>query len=266
MYPILNIAIRAVRKAGNFISKYYENPDFIKIVKKNVSNFITDIYSESERLIIEVIRKYYPQHNIIGKESNILTRKNDDMQWIINPLDGIVNFINCFPYFAVSIAVRIKNRTEIAAIYDPIRNELFTASRGQGTQLNGYRLRGSAVHNIEGATLATSFPVKQKQYANSYIALVNKLFIQCVDFRYTGSTTLNLAYVSAGRIDGFFEIALKPWDFIGGELLVREAGGLVTDVNGSHDYLISGNIVAGNPKVVKAILLTFRNELNKAIK
>ncbi|KYP97322.1 inositol monophosphatase [Sodalis-like endosymbiont of Proechinophthirus fluctus] len=262
MHPMLNIAIRAARMAGNLIVKHYETPDAVKASQKGINGFVTNVDHEAERLIVEIIRKSYPHHTIIGEESSELAEEDTDIQWVIDPLDGTTNFIKRFPHFSVSIAVRIKGRTEVAVVYDPMRNELFTASRGQGAQLNGYRLRGGSARDLDGTILATSFPFKQKQHANSYIALVSKLFVhcaQCADFRRTGSAVLDLAYVAAGRVDGFFEISSKPWDFAGSELLVREAGSLVTDFTGGHDHLLSGNIVAGNPRVVKAMLSIMHN-------
>lgn len=266
MHPMLNIAFRAARKAGNLISKHYETPDTVEASQKGDNDFVTNIDREAERLIIDVIRKSYPQHGIISEESGELAGKDTDVQWIIDPLDGTINFIKRFPHFAVSIAVRIKGRTEVAVVYDPMRNELFTASRGQGAQLNGYRLRGSSARNLNGTILATGFPFKKKKHANNYITLVRKLFTQCADFRRTGSAALDLAYVAAGHVDGFFEIGLRLWDFAGGELLVREAGGLVTDFTGGHNHLLSGNIVAGNPRVVKAMLSAMRDELSEELK
>lgn len=265
MHPMLNIAIRAARKAGNLIAKYYENPDAVEASHKGVNDFVTNVDREAERLIIEVIRKSYPQHVINGEESGELG-EDVNVQWIIDPLDGTSNFIKRFPHFAVSIAVRIKGYTEVTVVYDPMRNELFTASRGHGAQLNGYRLRGGTARNLDGAILATGFPFKQKQHVHSYITLVSKLFIQCADFRRTGSAALDLAYVAAGRVDGFFEIGLKPWDFAGGELLVREAGGLITDFTGGHNHFFSGNIVAGNPRIVKAMLSSMRGALSEMLK
>ncbi|MGL9769627.1 MAG: inositol-1-monophosphatase [Sodalis sp. (in: enterobacteria)] len=266
MHPMLNIAIRAARMAGNLIVKYYETPDAVKASQKGVNDFVTNVDREAERLIVEVIHKSYPQHAIIGEERGVLVSEDNDIQWIIDPLNGTNNFIKRFPHFGVTIAARIKGRTEVAVIYDPMRNELFTASRGQGAQLNSYRLRGGTARDLNGTILATGFPFKQKQHINSYIAMVNKLFTQCADFRYTGSAALDLGYVAASRIDGFFEIGLKLWDFAGGELLVREAGGLVTDFTGGYNHLLSGNVVAGNPRVVKAMLLTLRDELSEELK
>ncbi|QWA09741.1 inositol-1-monophosphatase [Sodalis ligni] len=266
MHPMLNIAIRAARKAGNLIAKHYETPDAVEASQKGDNDFVTNVDREAERLIIEVIRKSYPQHTVISEECGELTGEDQDVQWIIDPLDGTTNFIKHLPHFAVSIAVRIKGRTEVAVVYDPMRNELFTSSRGQGTQLNGYRLRGSTARELDGTILATGFPFKAKQHAATYINLLGKLFTQCADFRRSGSAALDLAYVAAGRVDGFFEIGLKPWDYAGGDLLVREAGGLVTDFAGGHEYWQSGNLVAGNPRVVKAMLSAMRDELSDALR
>lgn len=266
MHPMLNIAVRAARKAGNFIAKHYETPDAVETSQKGSNDFVTNVDKGAERIIIDTIRQSYPQHTIITEESGEHEGTDPDVQWIIDPLDGTTNFIKRFPHFAVSIAVRIKGRTEVAVVYDPMRNELFTSARGQGAQLNGYRLRGSNARDLDGTILATGFPFKAKQHSATYISIVGKLFTQCADFRRTGSAALDLAYVAAGRVDGFFEINLKPWDFAGGELLVREAGGLVCDFTGGHNYMTSGNLVAGNPRVVKAMLASMREELSEALK
>lgn len=266
MHPMLNIAVRAARKAGNLIAKSYETPDAVEASQKGSNDFVTNIDKEAERLIIEVIRKSYPKQTIITEESGELAGEDQDVQWVIDPLDGTTNFIKRLPHFSVSIAVRIKGRTEVAVVYDPMRNELFSAVRGQGAQLNGYRLRGSNARDLDGTILATGFPFKQKQYATTYINIVGKLFTQCADFRRTGSAALDLAYVAAGRVDGFFEIGLKPWDFAAGELLARESGSLVCDFTGGHNYLMTGNIVAGNPRVVKSMLALMRDELSEALK
>jgi len=266
MHPMLTIAVRAARKAGNLIAKNYETPDAVEASQKGTNDFVTNVDRDAEHLIIDVIRRSYPQHTIISEECGELIGEDQDVQWIIDPLDGTTNFIKRLPHFAVSIAVRIKGRTEVAVVYDPMRNELFTASRGQGAQLNGYRLRGGNARDLDGTILATGFPFKLKQHATPYINVVGKLFTQCADFRRTGSAALDLAYVAAGRVDGFFEIGLKPWDFAGGELLVREAGGIVTDFMGGHNHYNSGNIVAGNPRVVKSLLGAMREELSEALK
>lgn len=257
MHPMLNIAIRAARMAGNLIAKRYENFDTIEVCKKYNNNFITNINTELEHVIVDMIRKFYSQHSIILNKSGEVEVENTNIQWIIDPLDGTTNFIKRFPHFAVSIAVRIKGYTEVAVVYDPMRNELFTASRGQGAQLNGYRLRVGTAHHLDGTILATAFHYKQKQHANiGYMTLVRKLLVKCADFRSTGSAVLDLAYVAAGRVDGLFEIGINPCDFASGERLVREAGGLVTDFAGRNYHLHSSDIVAGNPRIVKTILST----------
>ena len=266
MHPMLTIAVRAARKAGNLIAKHYETPDSVEATQKGTNDFVTNVDREAEHMIIDVIRKSYPKHTIISEECGELEGEDKDVQWIIDPLDGTTNFVKRFPHFAVSIAVRIKGRTEVAVVYDPMRNELFTATRGQGAQLNGYRLRGTNARDLDGTILATGFPFKAKQHATTYMKILGKLFTECADFRRSGSAALDLAYVAAGRVDGYFEIALKPWDFAAGDLIAREAGALVCDFTGGHNYLTSGNIVAGNPRVVKSMLASMRDELSDALK
>ena len=266
MHPMLNIAVRAARKAGNLIARNYETPDAVETSQKGSNDFVTNVDKGAESLIVETIRASYPQHTIITEESGELAGEDQDVQWVIDPLDGTTNFIKRLPHFAVSIAVRVKGRTEVAVVYDPMRNELFTATRGQGAQLNGYRLRGSNSRDLDGTILATGFPFKAKQYSDTYMKIVSNMFTRCADFRRTGSAALDLAYVAAGRVDGFFEIGRRPWEFAGGELLVREAGGLVCDFTGGHNYMSTGNIVAGNPRVVKNMLAEMRDELSEALK
>lgn len=260
MHPMLNIATRAARKAGNLITKYYESTDTLKVDKKSFSK---NINNDVEHLIIEVIRKFYPLHTILSEKYGELPGKNKEVQWIINPLDGIINFIKRLPHFNVSITVQIKDRTEVAVIYDPMRNELFSASRGQSAQLNGHRLRGGAARNLASATLATGLSITHKQHSINHSQLLSTMLARCANFRCSGSVMLDMAYVAAGRIDGFFEVGLKTWGCAGGELLVREAGGLVTDFTGGHNHLLSGNIVAGNPHVVKSILSVMRSNLSE---
>lgn len=263
---MLTIAIRAARQAGNFIAKSYEKSDSIEIMAKGQNDFVTNFNKKAEQIIIEVIQKSYPTHTIITEESGQILGEKNDIQWVIDPLAGTTNFTKRLPHFAISIAVRINGRTEIAAIYNPMLNELFTAVRGQGAQLNGYRLRLKNNNELEGAIIATGFPFKAKQHSAAYINIVAKLFKKCADFRRTGSAALDLAYVAADRVDGFFEIGLKPWDFMAGELLVREAGGIVTDFVGGHNYLTSGNLLAGSPRIVKKTVLEMQTELSDPLK
>ncbi|WP_392551904.1 inositol-1-monophosphatase [Orbus wheelerorum] len=260
MHPMLNIAIRAARKAGNVIIKSYENPASVNIDAKGENDFATNVDRAAESLIIETIKKVYPDHTIIAEESGLTKGRDNDVQWIIDPIDGTTNFIKGIPHCSVSIAVRIKGKTEAAVVYNPMANELFTASRGQGAQLNGYRIRVNNVKDLESTILAVALPYKQKQYSDCYFSVLQKLFTKCADFRRTGSAALDLAYIAAGRFDGFFEIGLKPWDIAAGELILREAGGIVTDFAGGNNYMVSGNVVAGSPKVVKDFITLTSND------
>ncbi|WP_395479844.1 inositol-1-monophosphatase [Candidatus Curculioniphilus buchneri] len=265
MHPMLNIACRSARKAGNLIAKYYETSSTITVNQKIEFDFITNIYQKVEHLIVEIIHKSYPQHIIISEANAQLLDTDNNVQWIVNSLDGMANFIKRLPHFAISVAVRTKGYTEVAVVYDPMRNELFTAVRGQGAQMNGYRLRGSIARTLDGVILATGFPVLQRQYYHNYLILLSNLHIQQVDFRCTGSVALDLSYVAAGRMDGFFKMGLKPWSVISGELIIREAGGIVTDFSGDHNYFTSGNMIAGNPRILKAILLTMNKKYRQNI-
>ncbi len=255
---MLTIAIRAARKAGNLITKKYENLVTIGASQKYISDFITNLSHDTHHLIIDVIHKYYPKHIIITQEHGKLFGEEQKVQWIIDPLGDTSNFIKHFPHFSISIAVRIKDHTEVAVIYDPIRNELFTANRGQGAQLNGYRLRGTDVKNLDSAILAIDFPFKCTKDTNLHIKTLCTILTKCADFRRTGSAALDLAYIAAGRIDGFFAIDIKPYGLAAGTLLVRESGSLVSNFIDTHNHMSSGNIVAGNQRIVKAILSLLR--------
>ncbi len=265
MHPMLNIAIRAARKAGNHIAKSLENAEKIESTQKGSNDFVTNVDKEAETIIIDTIKHSYPEHSIIAEENGMIEGKDSDVQWIIDPLDGTANFIKGIPHFSVSIAVRIKGRTEVACVYDPMQNELFTAQRGSGAQLNSARIRVKPLKDLQGAILATGFPFKQKQHSESYFKILSALFVECADFRRTGSAALDLCYVAAGRVDGYFELGLKPWDLAAGELIAREAGALVTDFAGGTDYMKSGNVVAASARGAKSLLQHIRENGNEAI-
>ena len=248
MNPMLNIAIRAARKAGNVIAKNYERRDDIQTSKKGINDYVTSVDKAAEAEIIEIIQKSYPD------------------QWVIDPLDGTTNFVKGLPHFSVSIAIRVKNRTEVGVVYDPIRNELFTAVRGEGAKLNEVRLRVDSQNELNGAILATGFPFKQPSLMPTQFAIMNNLIDEAADFRRTGSAALDLCYVASGRIDGYFEMGLKPWDCAAGDLIVREAGGLVCDFNAGHDYLRSGNIVAAPARILKEMLNKIQPCLTEQVK
>ena len=266
MNPMLNIAIRAARKAGNVIAKNYERRDDIQTSKKGINDYVTSVDKAAEAEIIEIIQKSYPDHTIISEELGALEGKDSDIQWVIDPLDGTTNFVKGLPHFSVSIAIRVKNRTEVGVVYDPIRNELFTAVRGEGAKLNEVRLRVDSQNELNGAILATGFPFKQPRLMPTQFAIMNNLIDEAADFRRTGSAALDLCYVASGRVDGYFEMGLKPWDCAAGDLIVREAGGLVCDFNAGHGYLRSGNIVAAPARILKEMLNKIQPYLTEQVK
>ena len=260
MQPMLNIAVRAARNAGNIIARSVDRLDQITINVKAENDFVSEIDRQAEQEIIHTIRKAYPNHGFLGEETGV--HEGDDFVWIIDPLDGTTNFLHGFPQFAVSIGLKHKGRLEQAVVYDPLRQELFTASRGAGAQLNDRRIRVSKRNDLDGALLGTGFPFKQQQHLDIYLHTFKALSPMTAGIRRAGSAALDLAYVAAGRLDGFWEIGLNPWDMAAGVLLIQEAGGLVSDFSGGNDFLSTGNIVAANPKVFKAMLQKIRPHLS----
>ncbi len=253
--PLLNIAIQAARSAGNIIMRGLDRLDKIQVSQKNPNDYVTDIDQLAEREIISIIRKAHPNHCILGEESGELDGDDDEYTWIIDPLDGTRNFIHGFPQFAVSIAVSYRGKVEHGVTYDPVRQELFTASRGKGAQLNDRRIRVSKNKALEECLLGTGFPYRHSPEAiQSYVNSLMAVLPLAGDVRRAGAATLDLAYVACGRFDGFWEMGLKPWDLAAGVLFVKEAGGLVCDFNGAEDYLKSGDVVAANPKILKLLL------------
>lgn len=264
MHPMLNIATRAARAAGTVIFRSINKVDSLKVTTKAANDFVSDVDKQAEAVIISTIHKAYPDHTIKAEESG-LAKGNPDFQWIIDPLDGTTNFLHGFPQFAVSIAFKERGRLSQAVIFNPINQELFTASRGQGAMLNDRRLRVSKQKGLEGALLGTGFPFKMQQHLDVYLEMFKALFPMTAGIRRPGSAALDLAYVAAGRLDGFWEIGLNDWDMAAGVLLIEEAGGLVSDFSGGSEYLETGNIVCGNPKVFKEILQKIRPCLNEAL-
>jgi len=256
MNPTLNIAIRAARSAGNVIIRNLGKLDTLAIHTKDRNDFVTEVDRQAEQEIIYILRKAFPGHGILAEESGF--QEGDEYQWIIDPLDGTTNFLHGFPQFAVSIAMRHKGRLEHGVVYDPLRQEIFSASRGAGATLNDQRLRVTNRKTLEGSLLGTGFPFKSQQHLEVYLEMFRALFPQTAGIRRAGSAALDLAYVAAGRLDGFWEIGLSIWDMAAGVLLIQEAGGLSSDFSGGHDHLESGNIVAGNPKLFAEILKTIR--------
>jgi len=260
MHPMLNIAIRAARSAGNIIVRSMEHIDRLRITVKAENDFVTEVDRAAEKEIIRTLHKAYPNHGILAEESGLQTGDDENI-WIIDPLDGTTNFLHGFPQFAVSIALQHKGRLEQAVVYDPLRQELFTATRGRGALLNERRIRVSAKRDLEGALLGTGFPFKQQQYLDMYMDTFKALFPMTAGIRRAGSAALDLAYVAAGRLDGFWEIGLQKWDMAAGALLIQEAGGFVSDFGGDNDYMNTGNLVAANPKLIKPLLSNIKPHL-----
>lgn len=248
--PIVNIAVQAARAAGNLIMRAADRLDTVKVSQKQPNDYVTEVDELVEREIIGIIRKAHPNHSILGEETG--ETSGNEIQWIIDPIDGTRNFIHGFPHFAVSIAISIKGVIQHGVIYDPVRQELFTATRGKGAQLNDHRIRVSKHTQLEECLLGTGFPYRHSpELQAAYLNALQALIPISGDLRRAGAATLDLAYVACGRLDGFWELGLHIWDVAAGVLLVKEAGGLVCDLEGGEKYLESGNIIAANPKILK---------------
>jgi len=252
MHPLINMGMRAARRAGDLIVRSLSRLDSIKIDTKGRNDFVTDVDRKAEAEIIATVRKSYPDHAFLAEESG---RSGDgEFVWIIDPLDGTTNFLHGFPTFCVSIAVEQKGRLQHAIVYDPMRQEVFTASRGEGAQLEGKKIRVSTQRTLEGALIGTGFPFRSvAAHVDDYLAILKVIMTTAAGVRRPGSAALDLAYVAAGRTDGFWEFGLSPWDTAAGVLLIQEAGGRVGTPAGS-EYALGKNVVAGNPKVYEALL------------
>lgn len=252
MQPLLNIAVRAARRAGEVIIRSLNRLESLTVTAKGRNDFVTEVDHAAEAEIIAVIRRHYPQHAFLAEESG--STGEHETVWIIDPLDGTTNFLHGFPVFAVSIACQMKGRLEHAVIYDPMRGELFTASRGAGAHLENHRMRVSKARGIDGSLIATGFPYRANtRYLDSYMSMLRAVTEQAAGVRRPGSAALDLAYVAAGRVDGFWEIGLAPWDTAAGTLLIQEAGGRIGTLSGG-EYKQGGHIVAGTPRVYTALL------------
>ena len=266
MHPMLNIAVRAARSAGNIITRYADQVDTLTVTNKSHNDFVTEVDQQAEQEIIRTIRKAYPEHAILAEESG--QHEGNEYEWIIDPLDGTTNFLYGFPHFAISIAVRHKGRLEQAVIYDPMRQELFTASRGRGATLNDRRIRVTNRRGLDGALLGTgiAFRASQAKWTEAYFDMMKALIPGSAGIRRAGSAALDLAYVACGRLDGFWELDLNLWDIAAGVLLIEEAGGLISGITGKPDHLESGHVVTGNPRVFKAMLQKIQPHLTPDLK
>jgi myo-inositol-1(or 4)-monophosphatase len=264
MHPMLNIAVRAARSAGRILLRYFERTDQISVSSKRRNDFVSEVDRGAEEAIIRELRSKYPDHAILAEESG--EQKGSDFQWVIDPLDGTTNYLHGFPQFSVSIALKYRERLEQAVVYDPLREEMFTASRGQGAQLNERRLRVASRTSLKGALVGTGFPYRDHSHLDTYLGMLNAMIQDTAGIRRPGSAALDFAYVAAGRLDGFWELGLAPWDFAAGALLVSEAGGKVSDLAGGDRHLQTGNVVAGNLKVHQAMVARLRPFLSEALR
>jgi len=243
-HPILNIAINAAHIAGDLMRQELHKVATIPVTQKARHDYVSEIDKTSEEQIVREIKRYYPDHAILGEEGGQQGDCDGEFVWIIDPLDGTSNYLHGMPHFAISIALQVKGRVEHAVVYDPMRDEMFTASRGGGAHLNNTRIRVSARQTLDNAIMATAFPFRQRGMMGMYTAMFSEVFRKVEDIRRYGAASLDLAWVAAGRMDGYFEIGLKPWDIAAGTLIVREAGGVVVDFDGSDAVEYSHSILA----------------------
>jgi myo-inositol-1(or 4)-monophosphatase len=249
--PMLNTAIKAARRGASVISRASFDLSVLQVTKKQHNDFVTEVDQAAEAAIIDVLKKAYPDHAILAEESGASANLHDDNEnvWIIDPLDGTTNFIHGFPQYCISIALQQRGQITQAVVYDPTRNDLFTASKGAGAYLNEKRIRVSKRDKIADALIGTGFPFRDMRGLDEYMKMFRVMTENCAGLRRPGAAALDLAYVACGRLDGFFEKGLKPWDIAAGALLITEAGGIVGTFEGEADYLYKGDIIAGNPKV-----------------
>jgi myo-inositol-1(or 4)-monophosphatase len=257
MHPMLNIAVRAARKAGSVINRATLDGAGFEVRAKQQNDFVTRVDHAAEEAILEIVRKSYPDHAVLAEESGAAAGAAE-YQWIIDPLDGTTNFIHGFPQYCVSIAIRHRDALAHGVVYDPNRNELFTASKGRGAFLNDRRIRVSKCLRLGDALVGTGFPFKEGARIDLYLKQLGNLMRKSAGVRRAGAAALDLCYVACGRLDAFWELGLSPWDMAAGALMIQEAGGLVGDLQGEADYLDSGEICAATPKVFTELLALMR--------
>ena len=256
MHPMLNIAVKAARRAGSIINRATQDLDLLTVQRKGQHDYVSEVDQMAEQAIVEILLEAFPEHAILAEEGGAQGQSQSQAEytWIIDPLDGTTNFLHGFPQFAVSIGLQHKGVLSQAVVFDPTRNELYTATRGRGAHLNNRRLRVSKQIRLEDALIGTGFPYRDFSNLACYLKIFQELLPKVAGIRRPGAAALDLAYVAAGRYDGFWEAGLKPWDMAAGALLIQEAGGLVTDFEGGENMLASGNIIGGNPKILAQLL------------
>ncbi|MCP3672336.1 MAG: inositol monophosphatase [Gammaproteobacteria bacterium] len=264
MHPMINIAVRAARSAGNILLRYYEHTNTLTVTEKRKNEFVSEVDKAAEQAIIEVLQKSYPDHAILGEETG--SHKGNDYQWVIDPLDGTTNYLHGQPQFSISIALKYQGQLEHGVIYDPLREEMFSATRGSGAFLNDRRIRVTQRKGLDGALIGTGFPYRDHSHLDAYMGMFRDMITDTAGIRRPGSAALDFAYVAAGRLDGFWELGLCEWDFAAGALLVNEAGGTVTDIGGGERFLESGNVIAGGFKTHAAMLQQIKPHLTESLK
>lgn len=252
--PMLNTAVKAARAACTIMTRAAEDLSSIEVHAKGHSDYVSEVDMKCENAIIDILREAYPRHSILTEERGIIGPEKSQYQWVIDPLDGTTNFIHGFPQYACSIALKREGEVIEAVVADPTRNEIFTATRGVGAFLDGRRIRVTRRTMLRDALIGCGFPFRRNDDVAAYMAMFTQLSKACSGLRRPGAASLDLAYVAAGRLDAFWEPNLKAWDMAAGSLLVLEAGGLVTDFEGETNYLQTGEIVAGSPKIFGQLL------------
>jgi myo-inositol-1(or 4)-monophosphatase len=265
MHPMLNTAIKAARRGATIINRASFDLDRVQVTEKQYNDYVTEVDKAAEAAIIETLTSAYPDHAILAEESGASANLHDENEnvWIIDPLDGTTNFIHGFPQYCVSIALQQRGVITQAVVYDPTRNELFTASKGAGAFLNDKRIRVTKCDKLANALIGTGFPARDLSALDEYMAMFKAMTTKCQGLRRPGSAALDLAYVAMGRLDGFFEKGLAPWDIAAGSLLITEAGGIVGNFSGEADYLYKGDVITGTPKIFAQMLSVLQTAVKR---
>jgi myo-inositol-1(or 4)-monophosphatase len=261
---MLNIAVRAARRAGGIIIRASDNLDILTVRHKSLNDLVSEVDRAAEEAIIETLKNAYPDHAILAEESG--ATGDSEYVWIIDPLDGTTNFLHGLPIYCVSIALMHKGVLQQGVIYDPTRNDLYTASRGRGAHLNDRRLRVSRREKLIDGLIGTGFPFRMFEHVDAYTGMLKDMMQKTAGVRRPGAAALDLAAVAAGRLDGFWEIGLSPWDMAAGVLMITEAGGLVGDFEGNDKFMERGQIVAGNPKIFSQLLQVIQPHITAQLK
>jgi myo-inositol-1(or 4)-monophosphatase len=263
-HPMVNIAVKAARRAGRIINQAADNLDALTVRHKSLNDLVSEVDRAAEAAIIDTVRAAYPEHAILAEESG--ASGASEYVWIIDPLDGTTNYLHGFPQYCVSIGVSHGGVLTHGVIFDPARNDLYTASRGRGAFLNDRRMRVSRRTKLIDALVGTGFPFRMFEHIDPYMAILRELMGKTAGIRRPGAAALDLAAVAAGRYDAFWEIGLSPWDMAAGALMVLEAGGLVGDMQGNDGYLQRGMIIAGNPKIFAQMVALVEPHLTPALR